>query len=76
MHVLFVKQCLTLRLTWDTIIQIDQKSLAYDLEEFKGEMFRMTLSCRPDSEVPTSGCLFFKVFGRSNLTKGLYKQQV
>ena len=43
--------------------------MVYDLGEFKGELFRMNLSCV--SKVTKSDCLFFKVAGKSILSKGV-----
>ena len=46
--------------------QINGDKLAYDFEEYKGELYRMNLSCS-GGELSESGCLFFKVIGITNL---------
>ena len=41
----------------------------YDLEEYLGELYRMNLSYSGGG-LPESGCLFFKVVGKSYVTNG------
>ena len=48
---------------------MNQSRLAYSVTEYIGELYRMNLSCSGGG-LPESGCLFFKVGGRTNLTKG------
>ena len=48
--------------------QINGDKLAYDFEEYRGELYRMNLSCSGGG-LPESGCLFFKVIGITNLTE-------
>ena len=50
-------------------IQIHIDQLAYDTDEYIGELYRMNLSCSGGG-LPESGCLFFKVAGSANVTNG------
>ena len=43
--------------------------LAYDTEEYIGELYRMNLSCSGGG-LPESGCLFFKVAGNTSTVAG------
>ena len=52
------------------ILQIYIEQLAYDFEEYKGELYRMNLSCSGEG-LPESGCLFFKVTGQTNIADGI-----
>lgn len=48
--------------------QINHTRLAYGIGEFKGELYRMNLSCSNVSEVSESRlCLFFKVAGVTSI---------
>ena len=38
----------------------------YSIDEFKGELYRMNVICSEDE----SGCLFLKIIGVSNVSKG------
>ena len=50
-------------------MQVNSTLLAYSIEDLKGELYRMTLSC-PGGKLLESGCLFFKVAGVANITNG------
>ena len=50
-------------------LQIYINQLAYSFEEYIGELYRMNLSCSGGG-LPESGCLFFKVQGKTNTSKG------
>ena len=53
-----------------SLFQVNIDNLAYKIEDFEGELYRMNLSCfQMDRSSPESGCLFFKVFGMSNIAK-------
>ena len=41
--------------------------MAYDVEQFMGELFRMNFSCSDEER----GCLFLKVIGKTSITRGL-----
>ena len=49
--------------------QINKDRLAYSVEEFLGELYRLNTSCSSE-ELPESGCLFFKWVGTTNVTDG------
>ena len=49
--------------------QINKDELGYSIDEFKGELYRMKLSCSGDRP-PNSGCIFFKVLGKISVAKG------
>ena len=44
--------------------------LAYGTEDYKGELYRMNLSCSGGG-LPESGCLFFKVAGNTSTIIGI-----
>ena len=48
--------------------QIHEDQLAYDTEEYMGELYLMNLSCSGGG-LPESGCLFFKVAGNTSTIK-------
>ena len=50
-------------------LQIYINQLAYNFEEYIGELYRMNLSCSGGG-LPESGCLFFKVSGIANISEG------
>ena len=39
------------------------------MDEYEGELYRMNISCTAEG-LPRSGCLFFKVFGTTQVTNG------
>ena len=45
----------------------------HNFAEYMGELYRMNLSCNSSEhgEMPTNGCLFFKVFGKTMITEGI-----
>ena len=51
-------------------MQVNSTLLAYSVEDLKGELYRMNLSCPGEQGLPESGCLFFKVAGVANITNG------
>ena len=51
------------------LIQVDRAVAAYNIDEFRGELYRMNVTCL-ENGTKESGCLFFKVIGESNVTKG------
>lgn len=56
-------------------IQIDKHTLAYDPDEYEGELFRMKLSCSTAVlSQKTEDCLFFIIWGTSNVTERKYMQ--
>ena len=46
-------------------LQVYYSNLAYSVDEYVGELYRMNLSCSGES-----GCLFFKVGGRTKVSNG------
>jgi hypothetical protein len=50
-------------------LQICINQLEYSFEEYIGELYHMNLSCSGGG-LPQSGCLFFKVAGRANISEG------
>ena len=50
-------------------VQIRDHQLAYETEEYTGELYRMNLSCSGGG-LPESGCLFFKVAGSTSTVEG------
>ena len=50
-------------------LQIHIDHLVYNFEVYMGELYRMNLSCSGGG-LPESGCLFFKVFGSTNISEG------
>ena len=53
----------------NTCFQIHKDQLAFDAEDYVGELYRMNLSCSSEG-LPESGCLFFKVIGMTNTIEG------
>ena len=51
-------------------LQIDQEVVVYNIEDFKGELYRMNVTCNSSDNITRRGCLFFKVIGVSNITRG------
>ena len=49
--------------------------IRYHLEDYEGELYRMNLSCS-GGRLPESGCLFFKVIGMTNVTKGWSREHL
>ena len=47
-----------------------ETELAYDRLDYIGEVYRMNISCLNGDD----GCLFFKVLGTTDLTKGWLTQ--
>ncbi len=43
----------------------------YNIDEFKGELYRMNVTCYDDEDLERgSGCPFLKIIGVSNVEKG------
>ena len=51
------------------LIQVDRAVVEYSIDEFRGELYRMNVTCS-ENGAKESGCLFFKVIGESNVAKG------
>ena len=54
----------------NTCFQIHEDQLAYDTEEYIGELYCMNPSCS-DEGLPESGCLFSKVAGNTSTIKDI-----
>ena len=50
-------------------VQIHGHQLAYETEDYMGELYRMNISCSGGG-LPESGCLFFKVEGDTSTVIG------
>jgi hypothetical protein len=46
--------------------------LAYDADEYKGELYRMNISCFAEGQLPSSGYLYFKVLENAMINNGEY----
>jgi hypothetical protein len=44
-------------------------NLAYNADEYRGELYRMNISCFTEG-LPSSGCLYFKVLGTAMINNG------
>ena len=53
-------------------LQVRRDELYYVLDEYVGELYRMSLSCSGEG-LPQNGCLFFKVIGQTNITESNLK---
>ena len=56
------------------LLQVFTSTLSYNVKEYEGELYRMNLSCS-GAGLPQSGCLFFKVGGRTYVSNGKQKSR-
>ena len=62
---------LMLNVNYDNVLlifQINEAGIMYSIDEFKGELYRMNVTCSEDENLE-SGCLFLKIIGVSNVNK-------